>query len=242
MDNLSAAPMMLKIILYPILALGAVLLVFCLYQIYAVAWRQRKHRQRVPKWRKPKGGPHTSPEECLAWVRQEVVEGGRAEYIARSGIDVRGKELGDCAVVAIERAFFLPERGAAYDVVREGLTYGEQLKSSMEGTLYNGDVTFDGVSHASIHALMIGVGYEHIFPNQEGRWHCICDNRCSYVLTVRIPEDHLMTVQGAVAYTASDFDPINTEVVNVYRLDPPRKQADEPLEDAGWRWWIDKRG
>ncbi len=45
---------------------------------------------------------------------------------------------------------------------------------------------------------------------------------CTYVLDVRIPGDHTMTVHQGVAHTTDSFDPHETEVANVHRLDAER--------------------
>ena len=77
-------------------------------------------------------------------------------------------------------------------------------------------------SHATSEYITNYLGYEHIYPNDDDRWHCICDEESAYVLDVQMPLDHTMTIYGRVAYTTAKFDPYDIEVGNVHRLSPKR--------------------
>ena len=189
---------------------------------------------------------HTKPRQCLANLVQQQSDGGRAEFLEQerrsTGIEPE-EPTGDCAVVALVHAAFQPLSGQSY---REAMF---NLSLSIRPWMYElqtkGEKRLDFLyrrfrqllrpprrapihstpSYATASWIRIILGYEHIYPNKENRWHCICDMTCTYVLDVQIPGDHTMTVHQRVAYTTAPFDPDKTEVGNVHRLNSKKTKT-----------------
>ena len=189
---------------------------------------------------------HSSPRQCLANLTQQQTDGGRAEFLEqewRSAGTEPEAPTGDCAVVALVHATFRSPSGQAY---RESMF---DLSSSTRPWMYKmrtkGEKPLDFLyrrfqqwlraprrnpihgtpSHATGFWTTTFLRYELIYPNKENHWHCICDMKCTYVLDVQIPGDHTMTVHQRVAYTTAPFDPNETEVGNVHRLNARRTKA-----------------
>ena len=189
--------------------------------------------------RRPEMGVHTSPRQCLAKLTQQQADGGRAEYSEQERRST-GTEpevpTGDCAVVASVHATFRYPSGQAYRDAMFNLssstrpwmhkvrTKGEKLLDFLYRRLQhwvqvpNRNPIHGTPSHATGFWITTFLRYELIYPNEENRWNCICDMMCTYVLDVQIPGGHTMTVHQGVAYTTAPFDPDETEVGNVHRL------------------------
>lgn len=186
---------------------------------------------------------HTNPRECLANLVQQPTDGGRAEFLEQewksTGTEPEAP-TGDCAVVALVHATFRSPSGQAYKDAMFDLslatrpwmykvrTKGERqldfLKRRIRQWLRTPkrNPIHGTPSHATGFWITTFLGYELIYPNVENRWHCICDMMCTYVLDVQMPDGgHTMTVHQGVAYTAP-FDPHETEVGNVHRLNAKR--------------------
>ena len=183
---------------------------------------------------------HTKPQQCLAGLKQEWTDGGRSEFLeqeTRRGIK-HAPPTGDCAIAAYVHASFKDPSGQAYGEARSSLlmstnrrmyqeqnlgeTTAQYIWRRMQQTLHPPVIEpMEGTpSRAKLVALGM-LGYNVIYPNDSGRWHCICDQRCAYVLDVMMPEGgHAMTVKRGIAYTTADFDPWCTHVANVFRLPP----------------------
>ncbi len=186
---------------------------------------------------------HTRPRQCLQSLTQQQTDGGRAEFLEqewRSTGSETEAPTGDCAVVALVHATFRYPSGQAY---REAMF---NLSSSTRPWMYKvrtkGEKQLDFIkrrfqqwlrapkrnpihgtpSHATGLWITTFLRYELIYPNEENRWHCICDMKGTYVLDVQVPGDHTMTVHQRVAYTTAPFDPNETEVGNVHRLNARR--------------------
>ena len=182
---------------------------------------------------------HIEPRQCLANLKQEEVDGGRGEFLEnerrRRHVEPE-MPTGDCAVVSLVHATFRLPTGQSY---REAKW---DLQMSTESWMYDirrknedwlpyairrirqwfspprHDPIHGTPSHATANRLMLR-GYDHIYPNKHGNWHCICDTSCTYVLDVQLPGgDHTLTVHRQVAYTTAPFHPDQTEVGNVHRL------------------------
>ena len=199
---------------------------------------------------------HTNPRQCLANLTQQQTDGGRAEFLEqrwRSTGSEPDVPMGDCAVVAVVHAAFRPPTGHSYVAARSHLSmsiqpwmYKERKKGEKQlDFLYRrfkqclrapkGDPIHGTPSLATSFWIRTFLGYDHIYPNEEKRWYCICDMACTYVLDVQMPGDHTMTVHQKVAYTTAAFDPDKTEVGNVHRLNPKRTKELKALrqcEDA----------
>ena len=183
---------------------------------------------------------HTKPQQCLAGLKQEWTDGGRSEFLEQEWR--RGTQhvppTGDCAIAAYVHASFEDPSGQAYGEARSSLLMSTNRKMYQEKNL--GETTAEYIwrriqhtlhppiiepmhgspSRAKIVALGM-LGYNVIYPNDGGRWHCICDPWCAYVLDVMMPEGgHTMTVMRSIAYTTADFNPQTTYVANVFRLPP----------------------
>ena len=211
---------------------------------------------------------HFEPRQCLANLLQQESDGGRAEYIEQERRRTRSEpELptGDCAVVAVVHASFQPEKGEPYREARQNLLmsnrpwmYRRRLfgKSPLAFLLWrlkqwekppNRDPVHGTPSFATAWWLRL-LGYQHIYPNEKELWHCICDNACTYVLDIGIPGGHTITVHQRVAHTTSPFDPEQTEVGNVYRLNPKKTRHFKGMaeykkaEDLWWRQFTDSGG
>ena len=204
---------------------------------------------------------HASPRQCLASLTQQPVEGGRAEFLEQETRALGTKPewpTADCAVVALVYAAFWPPTGHSYRNARLDLStsirpWMYKIKRKGEKRLAflyrrfqqwlrppRRDPLHGTPTHATSSRIRHILSYELIFPNEEDRWHCICDMMCTYVLDVQIPEDHTMTVHQRVAYTTAPFDPNNTEVGNVHRLDAQRTKklkARSAYQEAE-RLWI----
>lgn len=203
---------------------------------------------------------HFQPRHCLSNLLQQESDGGRAEYLEQERRRTRAEpELptGDCAVVAVVHASFQPETGQSYREARQNLLvpnrpwmyrrrlYGEsrpaflfrRLKQSVKPP--NRDPLHGTPSFATASWLGL-LGYQHIYPNEQEAWHCICDSACTYVLDIGIPGGHTITVHQRIAYTTSPFYPEHTEVGNVYRLNPKRTRYFKGMAEykkAEDLWW-----
>ena len=209
---------------------------------------------------------HIDPSQCLVNLTQQCSDGGRTEYLEQQRRLMRTEPeapTGDCAVVALVHAAFRPPAGQSYGEAKDQLLMA--IQPWMHKQRKRGEKLLDFMfrrfkqllqqprpnpihgtpSHATGFCLEWFWGYEHIFPNDARRWFCICDVVCSYVLDVQMPGDHTITVHQRVAYTTCRFDPHNTEVANVYRLNPKRTmeyKARGQYEDAVRLWdrqWLD---
>ena len=170
---------------------------------------------------------------------------------------------GDCAVVAVVHATFRPPTGQSYRDARHSLSMS--TRPWMHKTRRMNEKWLDfwirrlkqwvrppernpihGTPSYATGYWLVSLGYKLIYPNDENRWHCICDMECTYVLDVRMTVDHTMTVQQRVAYTTSLFNPDDTEVGNVFRLSPEKTghfkaQAQyKSDEDLWFRNWMDR--
>ena len=184
--------------------------------------------------------PHHNPRQCLGNLEQRKSDGGRREFLEQERKfhgDAPEFPTGDCAIVALVHASFRPPNGQSY---RDSL---DEISWSIRPWMYDVRTKNEKTSsyfirrirqwikppeqnpiqmtpsHAT--ALRLGLlGYQHIYPNDNNRWICICDMESTHVLDVQIPEDHTMTVHQKVVYTTAPFDPGQTEVGNVFRLSP----------------------
>ena len=204
----------------------------------------------VQKWRAGSMRNHTEPNQCLRELVQFESDGGRAEYLEQERETMRiepEKPTGDCAVVAVVHGSFLPPTGHSYRTIarelsggiqdwmhnerRMGETYLEYTARLVKQWLRPlGRNPLHGTPTHAIAQHLIGYkGYDLIFPNQEGLWHCICDEECTYVLDLRVLADHTISVHQRVAYTTLLFKPDEVVVGNVYRLDAERTRKCKAL-------------
>ena len=185
---------------------------------------------------------HTNPRQCLANLTQQQTDGGRAEFRQQEWLSAGTPPetpTGDCAVVALVYAAFRPPTGQSYREARYNLLTSIRPRMYKKRTQGERQLDFlyrrlrqwlraprrDPIHGTSTDAtgswITTFLHYEPIY-NRENRWQCICDMTCTYVLDVQIPGGHTMTVYQKVAYTTSLFDPNETEVGNVYRLNAKR--------------------
>ena len=182
---------------------------------------------------------HIQPNLCLEKLEQRWTDGGREEYLQQQKRLLRyepEKPTGDCVVVALVHAQFNPPTGQEYgnsrDLLRAHLKpWMYDLRTKNENQLayfvrraiqlFRPPV-LNPIHYTPSHATasrLRSLGYQIIYPNDEGQWYCICDETCTYVLDVQIPlGDHTFTVHQMIAHTTAPFDPNETEVANVYRL------------------------
>ncbi len=203
---------------------------------------------------------HTNPRQCLANLSQQLTDGGRAEFLEqewKSTGTIPEMPTGDCAVVALVHAAFWSPSRESYEEARYSLSkfirpwmfkarnmnekpsdyrlrrIRQWIRAPRRNPIHGTP------SHATSLSIRILLGYEHIYPNQENRWYCICDMESAYVLDVQTPYDHTMTVHERVAYTTAHFDPNETEVGNVHQLNPKRTEklkATRQYEEADRLW------
>ena len=182
---------------------------------------------------------HAEPHQCLENLDPQWTDGGREEYLEQQRILLHYEPetpTGDCVVVALVHAQFDPPTGQAYRNSKDLLTwsikpwmYNIRRKNEKKPAYFmrraiqwfrppEQNPIHLTPSHATAGRLQ-ALGYQLIYPNDEGRWHCICDETCAYVLDIQIPlSDHTLMVHQMVAYTTAPFDPKNTEVVHVHKL------------------------
>ena len=212
---------------------------------------------------------HTSPRQCLANLSQRRTDGGRVEFFGQRERFIGTEQempTGDCAVVALVHAAFWPVTGQSYGEARSHLSsairtwmykerkMGEERLDSLYRRIKQWlrapgrDPIHGTPSHATGDCIRNLLGYEHIYPNEENRWHCICDITCTYVLDIQAPWDHTMTVHQRVAYTTAEFNPHETDVGNVHRLNAQRTRnykAQGQYKEAERRWfqeWVESDG
>ncbi len=210
---------------------------------------------------RPTSSAHTSSSQCLANLTQQRTDGGRAEYLEQERRST-GTEpevpTGDCAVAALVHATFRPPTGHSYRRAIQDLTMSirpqmyevRQKDEKLSEFLYrrlrqwirppNRNPIHATPSLATGSWITNILRYEHIYPNKENSWHCICDMMCTYVLDVQLSLGHTMTVHQRVAYTTSPFHPDETEVVNVHRLNAERTaylKASRRYEEAQDIWF-----
>ena len=182
---------------------------------------------------------HYEPHQCLEILEPRWIDGGREEYLEqqRSLLHYEPERpTGDCAVVALVHAKLQPPNGQSYGDSRNELQwsikpwmFNLRTKNEKASTYLlrrirqwrkspKANPAHFTPAHAKANPLSI-LGYQHVYPNDDGRWDCICDMECTYVLDVQIPDDHTMTIHQKIAYTTAPFDPKLTEVANVFRLD-----------------------
>lgn len=202
---------------------------------------------------------HDAPRLCLRNLVQQASDGGRFEYLEQErrafGFEPE-RPTGDCAVVALAHATFRPATGRSYREAKDNLamsispwmqerrTKGERFLEYRIRRVKQrvGPLKSDPIHGTPSDATGLTLelrGYRHIYPNEEGRWYCICDMECTYVLDIQMPSDHTMTVHQGVAYTAALFDPDETEVVSVRGLDPDgtrnlKAYAQHKRDDEHW--------
>ena len=186
---------------------------------------------------------HTHPQQCLENLTPEDAHGGRWEYLEQEERFTRKETefpTGDCAVVALVHAMFRPPTGQSYRDTMHELSWSirpwmfnirkvnerksgyliRRVKQWLKPPEHN--PIHMTPSHATAERLEF-LGYQHIYPNDHWRWHCICDMECTYVLDVQLPlGDHTLTVHQRIAYTTAFFEPEHTVVGNVFRLSPGR--------------------
>ena len=207
---------------------------------------------------------HPTPQQCLETLCQSWTDGGAQEWVQQSlgDWDVRELGYGYCTVVAVVYSQLKPPTGQAYAQAKYSLQFQqrypifEQREVNESWLRYRWrrikqffiKPTFDPAHGTPSHAtqrVLIPMGYQVIYPNQDQHWHCSCDPRCLYVLDVMLPDDgetttgHTMTVHNGTAYTTAPFDPADTRVVNVYRLPPEKTQylvASRKYDEAYQEW------
>lgn len=181
---------------------------------------------------------HITPYQCLSALVQKIVDGGRSEYLDQEASMGRESDppRGDCAIVAAVYATYQHPSGQNYGDVRLHLglgihpgvfnrrEYGESKARFVLRRIRqffispNGEPMHGTPSRATLSYLQM-YGYQHIYPNAEGRWYCICDPRCSYHVDMLMPGGgHAICVQQGVAYSTIPFDPEESEVGNVLGL------------------------
>ena len=170
---------------------------------------------------------HTEPRQCLTNLFQQETDGGRAEFLEQES---RLKHLdlemptGDCAVVSLVHATFRPSTGQSYRDcqwelwrftkpwmyderrVNEG-SPGYVLRRIGQWMRPPNRSPIHGTQSLAMASWLRLLGYEHIYPNEGTKWHCICDNECAYVLDILMPQGHTISVHQRVAYTTAFFDP-----------------------------------
>ena len=212
---------------------------------------------------------HTTPTQCLKNLDQRDTDGGRWEYLEQEETRYRNSHpempTGDCAVVSLVHAKFLPPTGQSYRDSRFHLLSSTRPRMYKEKKLNEGKFAYfirmitqrwrppsrnpihGTPSEAMAWRLWLS-GYKHIYPNEHGRWHCVCDMECAYVLDIQMPGDHTMAVHQRVALTTAFFDPESTVVGNVHRLDPERakrlkqiQEDDRKRKQEDEEWWRQRR-
>lgn len=193
---------------------------------------------------------HTTPIQCLRALPQEISDGGRAEYLAQESGMGYEQEIpkGDCAIVATVYATFHRPAGQAYRDARFHLASGmhrrvferrERGEPTMGFVLRRikqhfrppGREPMHGTPNQATLSYLLLFGYEHIYPNTERRWHCVCDPRCTFLVDMVMPGGgHAICVRGGTAYSTIPCDPDETEVVNVLRLGPDKTAYFRALE------------
>ena len=184
---------------------------------------------------------HIAPHQCLAALVQQVTDGGRSEYLdqeSRMGTE-HDPPKGDCAIVAAVYATFQRPSGQAYGDVRLNLRtnshprvfdyreYGESVIRFVFRRIRqcfrspNMEPMHGTHSRATLPYLQQIFGYQHIHPNAEQQWFCICGPDYSYFIDMTMPGGgHAICVQQGIAFTTIPFDPEEIEVVNVLALGP----------------------
>ena len=72
----------------------------------------------------------------------------------------------------------------------------------------------------ALHLCLRTLGYKTVYPNVEQRWHCICDNDCSYAIAAIVyGTGHAICVRQGVAYSTIEFFAAAVEVLEVWSLD-----------------------
>ena len=187
---------------------------------------------------------HTDQQQCLQALLQCPTDGGAQEYVqqSRGAWDVRESPTGACAVATLVHARLQPPTGQAFDEAmfdlqdQQGYHEFSQRKDGENFIRFRlrrakqvfVTLTLNPAHETSTRALasiLLSMGYQVIYPNDDNDWRCICDHSCLYVLDVMLPQGgHAMTVHDGTAYTTAPFDPTNTRVVHVYRLPPADTQ------------------
>ena len=205
---------------------------------------------------------HIEPKQCLAGLKQEWTDGGRFEFLGQEAM--RGMQhehpTGDCAIAAYVHAAFQEPSGQAYRDARDSFLRSTDLKMYQEKNLGETAAQFawrrikqtfrppaiepmhGTPSRAKIVTLGM-LGYEVIYPNDRGRWYCICDEQCAYVLDVMMHGGgHTMTVIQGTAYTTAEFDPQSTLVANVFWLPPEAANAFRAAakQSADYELWLNQ--
>ena len=195
---------------------------------------------------------HSNPVLCLANHIQKFSDGGREDFLQqemlRTGDPVRSPS-GDCGIVALVHAAFLPPTGESYRKARgkleaAALTEFFNQKRPTESLprywlrrgvyLIRPPVT-DPMHTTHSHAMercLIGLGYKVIYPNPSGRWFCICDKQSTFVLDIHVGDGHMMTVHDGVVFTSYSYNPADTRVINVYALPPTRPEGSRIEENT----------
>ena len=202
---------------------------------------------------------HMTPRQCLGALSQEISDGGRSEYLEREdskGLDLEPPE-GDCAIVATVYATFKKPSWWAYQEARFHLGSSIQprvfnRRDYAESTLsfvlrrikqvfrpHNREPMHGTPNQATLSCLRM-FGYQHIYPNAEQLWYCICDqHRSDVVDTVAFGVGHTICVQQGTVYSTIPLDPEETEVLNVLALGPDetadfRAQAQHREDHEAW--------